>query len=986
MSNSPTDDLLARFQALPPAEQERILSQLGIAPPPPAVSMGSHNQFGDTSIGDVVGGDKLRSGDIAASTVALGSDAMASSIALSDDARINGVAVGINLGTIIYGRDPSEDERRRLAWYLARLANKLARMPLRGLEERLDHGEGIAMERVYIELATTNQEKVYPISEEQSYFIVGNDLPEPLSIYLRSNKFPLRPTTAYDPDFVLPHVAIVNVTSQRVFGHGYAPDAVSQICFWRARLAIEEIRNHQRLVLLGDPGGGKSTFLRHLAWALALRGLDQVNTMTALYGWENAQSRLPIILPLRTLAGAIATAGAQEATVFAVLRTVMHDCCVLQVDDLLSAALDQGSALLLCDGLDEVPLKAVPGVSADRTQTLEVLRAFALLYPKVQIVLTCRVRAFDDPLRTRLGWPVETLDAFTLGQVRHFVPAWYAELVARKQITAEQAQRLSATLIDSIIASPKLTEMAKTPLLLTLMTLVLFNKGELPRDRPQLYERILDLLLGQWDMVREGKSLAQAIGLLDWDSSRFQPLLDQISYQAHLAGSSEDGRGRLDRGDLYRDLIDFFTHAQVPAPGDSALAWLEYIEQRSGLLAPDGRDSYVFAHLTLQEHCAGRHIALNSEDPVGVVMNHRTDDRWREPIFLGAGLMPPAVLNALLTELIASDEKEPQRWYRDLILAAELGHDRDWSYLRTRPMVKVERLQRELKRGLVALLNDPTQSLPVAERVRAGFLLGDLGDPRFPVTLDEWRHELERAGQPGSYFCRVEAGEYVIGSSDDDPDADDNEKPQHTIMLDQPLYIARYPITNAQWQVWVEQGGGKSSYYADDSDLNRPNQPVVSITWYQSNTFCTWLSTQVGASIRLPSEHEWEAAARGKRGWRYPWGDDWRDDHAATEEDSATRGWRWTVPVGCYSSGSAPCGAMDMAGNILEWTASVWHSYPGVEEPFTDDELRVLRGDGYGNDKTNARCGARFSLNPGLNLIFNGGFRVVLAPPLAHTS
>ncbi|WP_129629816.1 SUMF1/EgtB/PvdO family nonheme iron enzyme [Candidatus Oscillochloris fontis] len=968
MSNSPTDDLLARLQALPPAEQKRLLAQFGVAPPPPAVSMGSHNQFGDTSIGDVVGGDMLRSGDIAASTVALGEDAMASSIALSDDARINGVAVGINLGTIIYGRDPSEDERRRLAWYLAQLANKLSRMPLRGLEERLDHGQGVTLAGVYVALAVRQQVELAQVDVEQqsSYFPEGTMLAKGADATLLK---------AYHPEYALPDRAVI-----------YMQWMDRRLLLYRHRLASEALLQHERLVLLGDPGGGKSTFLRHLAWALALRGLDQLSDMTTLHGWEDAQRRLPIILPLRTLAGCIATTGAQETTVFAALRAVMNACCVLQVDDLLSAALDQGSALLLCDGLDEVPLKAVPGVSADRTQTLEVLRTFALMYPKVQIVITCRVRAFDDLLRTRLGWPVETIDAFTLGQVRHFVPAWYAELVARKQITLEQAQRLSATLIESIIVSPKLTEMAKTPLLLTLMALVLFNKGELPRDRPQLYERILDLLLGQWDMVREGRSLAEAIGLPDWDSSRFQPLLDQLSYHAHLTGCSEDGRGRLDRGRLYIDLIDFFKHAQVPSPGDSALAWLDYIEQRSGLLAPDGPDSYVFAHLTIQEHCAGRHIALNSEDPVGVVMDHRADDRWREPIFLGVGLMLPAVLNLLLSELIEAEGKDLLRWYRDLILAAELGQDRDWNYLRTRPMLKVERLQRELRRGLVALLNDSAQPLPIAERVRAGFLLGDLGDPRFPVTLDEWRRELERAGQPDSYFCRVEPGVYVIGSAADDPDADDNEKPQHTIRLDQPLYIARYPITNAQWRVWVAQGGGKSSYYADDADLNRPNQPVVSITWYQSNTFCTWLSTQVGASIRLPSEYEWEAAARGESGWRYPWGDDWRDDHAATEEDSATRGWRWTVPVGCYPLGAASCGAMDMAGNVLEWTTSVWHSYPGAEESFTDDELRVLRGDGYGNDQTNARCGARFSLNPGLNLIFNGGFRVVLAHPISHTS
>ncbi len=134
----------------------------------------------------------------------------------------------------------------------------------------------------------------------------------------------------------------------------------------------------------------------------------------------------------------------------------------------------------------------------------------------------------------------------------------------------------------------------------------------------------------------------------------------------------------------------------MPAPGDSALRCVDYFEQRSGLIAPAGPQSYVFAHLTLQEHCAGRHIALNSENPVDLVMQHRADDRWREPIFLGTGLMHPAVVNSVLADLIDREEhgvpKNTVRWYRDLILAAEIGKDRDWSYLRTRPMVKVDRL------------------------------------------------------------------------------------------------------------------------------------------------------------------------------------------------------------------------------------------------------------------------------------------------------
>jgi len=315
----------------------------------------------------------------------------------------------------------------------------------------------------------------------------------------------------------------------------------------RAQIVTEALWENPRLVLLGDPGSGKSTFLRHLAWALARRGLDQAGPDTELFGWEAGRQLLPVILPLRRLAGALAVAAPDARTVHQALCDVVAGYGVQAPDDLLTDALVRGAAIILLDGLDEVPIEATE-TSASRLATLRAARAFAERYAKTSFVLTCRSRAFTDELRACLDWPVETLAPFTLGQVRHFVPAWYGELKDRGQLTAAQAERLSAELIAAIAAAPRLRSMAETPLLLTLMALLLFRRGALPRDRPRLYEEILELLLGQWDKVRDGQSLAEVIGRPDWTSERLRPLLDRLSYEAHLVGSSLDGRGRLERG------------------------------------------------------------------------------------------------------------------------------------------------------------------------------------------------------------------------------------------------------------------------------------------------------------------------------------------------------------------------------------------------------------------------------------------------------
>ncbi len=311
-------------------------------------------------------------------------------------------------------------------------------------------------------------------------------------------------------------------------------------------------------MLCGAPGSGKSTFLHYLAWVLAQRGLDRIDTSTFLHGWnDNGQRRLlPVMIALRTVAGAIKHHGASAATISAALRQEMQTTYDLrQPDELLDHALAKGKALLLFDGLDEVPLEAT-ATSADRATTVQSVRDFAQLHSMAQIVVTCRIRAWTDDLAAILNWHVATIAPLTGGQIRHFVQAWYPQLADKGAILPEQVTHFADSLLSAVFdpTRSRLREMAENPLMLTMMAYVR-TEGELPRDRPALYEKILTQLLDQWDVQRDGQSLSQAIGDERIGSEQIRPLLDQMSYEAHRDATSQDGRGRISRERLERALI-----------------------------------------------------------------------------------------------------------------------------------------------------------------------------------------------------------------------------------------------------------------------------------------------------------------------------------------------------------------------------------------------------------------------------------------------
>jgi formylglycine-generating enzyme required for sulfatase activity len=228
----------------------------------------------------------------------------------------------------------------------------------------------------------------------------------------------------------------------------------------------------------------------------------------------------------------------------------------------------------------------------------------------------------------------------------------------------------------------------------------------------------------------------------------------------------------------------------------------------------------------------------------------------------------------------------------------------------------------------------------------------------------------------------IPGGEFLMGSDPSvDKDAPDGEQPQHTLYLPD-YYLATEPVTNAQYAAFVEATGYDRPEHWEGVKLpsGKEDHPVVYVSWHDAVAYCNWLAEVTGKPYRLPSEAEWEKGARGTDGRIYPWGDQWDAKRCNSREGGKGD----TTPVRAYPEGASPYGVLEMAGNVWEWTRSIYKDYPYNPEDGRENleaaGTRVLRGGAFYSSARSVRCARRRGCVP-FNF-FSGylGFRVVLAP------
>jgi hypothetical protein len=275
-------------------------------------------------------------------------------------------------------------------------------------------------------------------------------------------------------------------------------------------------------------------------------------------------------------------------------------------------------------------------------------------------------------------------------------------------------------------------------------------------------------------------------------------------------------------------------------------------------------------------------------------------------------------------------------------------------------------------RGLLAEIANPATEPP--RRLAIGDRLAELGDPRPGVGV-------RPDGLPDIAWVAIPAGPFIW------QDGERRELPA--------CWIAKYPVTNAQYQCFIDDGGYKDGRWWRDLVLPGPaqpswpqrNRPRTNVGWYEAMAFCRWLTARLALpedSVRLPTELEWEKAARGEHGLAYPWGAEYRPGFAKVDEfHRHKKGLRYrtqSIAVGLYPHGSSPYGVEDLAGTVWEWCLNKRADLDAIAAD-TSGAVRALRGGSFGHPPDLARADLRAGLPSG-NRLVGGGFRLLSSVPI----
>jgi len=760
--------------------------------------------------------------------------------------------------------------------------------------------------------------------------------------------------------------------------------------------------------VVGSAGSGKTTLLWYIAAELAAAILEKKPAGFDLP--DGSELPIPIVVPLRFYRQweqkTEKTGGRPYRGLPGFISDHLRDWTSARSlpGEFFHRILSNGSCVLMLDGLDEV--------ISDKERSIvkgQIERLVSTDYPGNYFIVTAREAGYARD--AVFGDDFERLDiqALSFEQIERLVGDWCSripELDEKEAAAASICSRIKK--INISMAEQKQAPLIDSPLMVNLVVSVYADRGKLPNERAGLYEACVDVILKGRHRVRAQNELHVDESTVPefWggDPDQKRERLSKIAFEMHRRG---DAGAAIEEVRLKRILADM--GVQDKEAQDFILS-----ARNVGGLLEEKAELFTFVHLTFQEFMAARYVVKESSEgfldcsesndtacakPGSSCFCYRClsseigDSWWREVFLLIHGL---AERHNKYREVASGY----QGWLRSLngvtpdvqLAARELAGAALLDQYSSDGVQK-----KETAELILAMLRKESVPISVPVRQRSGSTLGRLGDPRFARDArdNNWIEMPKCTLTMGAQKTDEDGQNY-------DADAYDDELP----VCDVPLagyLIGKYPVTVLEYgefvadrgyereELWTGNGCGRWNEPGDwEKQQAFPNRPVVGVSWYEATAYARWATGLLPEAVkkkgyvhcRLPTEAEWERAARGGKGQKYPWGDADPEPSLLNFDDS---GIGHPTPVGIYPNGASAEGCLDMAGNVWEWCSSLYEPYPYEERDGrermsgSDEDIRVLRGGSFYGSRDSVRCACRYYDFPDFRLT-DYGFRVVSSP------
>lgn len=714
---------------------------------------------------------------------------------------------------------------------------------------------------------------------------------------------------------------------------------------------------YRKVVIIGDPGSGKTTFLRRICHFMTGARLKITPSAPDDSLGLPREAPFPLLVRMSELGSFMmrerddelpVTADSPEWLVGFLARVSIEHGWGLD-KKFFRGILKSGEAMLLLDGFDEAATEAV------RKRISRLLENTSSTYADCRFVVTSRPTAYQGEA-ILAGFEEIYVAPLKDTAIDTFLNHWCSALFPD---APELASEHRCELVRALDLRPDIRRMATNPVMLTALAVVHWNEKRIPEQRAELYESIICWL----SRAREARP------------GRPRPEQTVVLLQAIALAMQDAPDGRQtqwSRGKAAEHIAPLMNGKSTPDV-EVAESYLREEELDSGIIVARGNE-VRFWHLSFQEFLAARAIASMAEsEQRRILLNNRGklfSSEWRETVLLLAGILyrqgsqkAEAMIDAILNDPETSRSIAAEAQTVGLVGAIQRdlspsGH-------------KVTSRQFQSMIEKVMQIFDPaaSEAIKIEIRLEAAEALGQVGDPR--LTVDPW--------------ITIDADSFFIGLQGDDPHAPGfdagalaHESPVRLIELDG-FSIARFPVTVIDFQKFIADNGYLEPDYWSlgafgrwknpeqwENQLRFPTSPVVGISWYEATAYCAWK----GFGTHLPTEAQWERAARGKEGRRYPWGNERPTpdrlnyhysplDRLHNPELSPLGK---VTPVGFYPKGATPEGVLDLAGNIFEWCLDAVTEHVdfkgniGIAEDIT---FRAVRGGAFNSVSHFVRSGFR---------------------------